>query len=68
MQVVRAALLDAGACSSQLAAVQLHGTGTALGDPIEMGAITAVASGAVPQCALDLESIPSGCPQHSMSC
>ena len=45
MQVVRAALQDAGAAGAQLAAVQLHGTGTPLGDPIEMGAISAVASG-----------------------
>ena len=44
-QVVRAALADAGATPAQLAGVQLHGTGTPLGDPIEMGAISAVASG-----------------------
>lgn len=46
LQVVRAALLDAGATPAQLTGVQLHGTGTPLGDPIEMGAISAVASGA----------------------
>ena len=41
--VVSAALQDSGCVGRDLTAVQLHGTGTALGDPIEIGAIAAVA-------------------------
>ena len=44
-QVIRAALLDGGLLPSDLGGLQLHGTGTALGDPIEMGAAAAVLSG-----------------------
>jgi len=40
--VMRAALRDAGLRGEDMGALQLHGTGTALGDPIEMGAIYAV--------------------------
>ena len=41
-EVVRAALTAAGMAAAALSAVQLHGTGTSLGDPIEVGALAAV--------------------------
>ena len=41
--VIRAALARAGAAASSLAALEMHGTGTSLGDPIEVGAALAVA-------------------------
>ena len=41
-EVIRSALAAAGLQPHQVAALQLHGTGTALGDPIEMGAAAAV--------------------------
>lgn len=44
-QVIRSALLDAASTPGQLSGLQLHGTGTALGDPIEMGAIIALEIG-----------------------
>ena len=40
--VIRAALGDASAQPSDVAALQLHGTGTSLGDPIEVGSAAAV--------------------------
>ena len=40
--VVRSALSDASAAAGELAGVQLHGTGTPLGDPIEIGALCRV--------------------------
>jgi acyl transferase domain-containing protein len=40
--VLRAALADGGLAPADLTGLQLHGTGTALGDPIEMGAAAAV--------------------------
>ena len=43
-QVIRAALADSGLAVSRWHSVEMHGTGTALGDPIETGAIGAVAS------------------------
>ncbi len=43
-QVIRAALLDAELAPTDWTALEMHGTGTALGDPIEMGAACAVAS------------------------
>ena len=43
-QVICAALADSGLAVSQWRSVEMHGTGTALGDPIEIGAIAAVAS------------------------
>ena len=42
MQVIIAALADGGLTAGDLQGLQLHGTGTALGDPIEMGAACAV--------------------------
>ena len=42
MQVIRIALLDGECEVDRLAGLQLHGTGTSLGDPIEMGAACAV--------------------------
>ncbi len=41
-EVLRAALLSGGMDPGALRGVELHGTGTALGDPIEMGAACAV--------------------------
>lgn len=41
-QVIREALLDGHAVPSDVSALEMHGTGTPLGDPIEMGAATAV--------------------------
>ena len=41
---VRAALASGGLAASAVAMVQLHGTGTPLGDPIEVGALAAVLS------------------------
>ena len=39
--VVRAALAEAALTGADVAALQMHGTGTALGDPIEVGAARA---------------------------
>lgn len=39
---VRAALASGGLAAAAVGAVQLHGTGTPLGDPIEVGALAAV--------------------------
>lgn len=41
-EVILAALLSGGAEPDQVTGLEMHGTGTALGDPIEMGAATAV--------------------------
>jgi acyl transferase domain-containing protein len=41
-EVMRSALATAGVASSSVSAVQMHGTGTPLGDPIEVGALAAV--------------------------
>lgn len=38
-RTMRAALSDAGVCSSSVSYVEAHGTGTPVGDPIEAGAI-----------------------------
>lgn len=40
--VIRSALSEANMSVSELAALEMHGTGTPLGDPIEMGAATAI--------------------------
>jgi acyl transferase domain-containing protein len=45
-EVLRAALGTAGLAPQAINAVQLHGTGTSLGDPIELGALAAVFAGA----------------------
>lgn len=39
---MRAALLEGGLSASGTTGLEMHGTGTALGDPIEMGAACAV--------------------------
>ena len=44
MQVIRLALQDAGVAPAALAALEMHGTGTSLGDPIEVGAAATVLS------------------------
>lgn len=41
-EVMRAALASAGLTAAGVGTVQLHGTGTSLGDPIEVGALAAV--------------------------
>ena len=43
--VISGALKDSIILPSEVAALELHGTGTALGDPIEIGAATAVLQG-----------------------
>ena len=40
--VIQQALQNAGVDPAEVAYVEAHGTGTALGDPIEIGALTAV--------------------------
>lgn len=42
--MIAAALADAGMQPSHLAGLEMHGTGTPLGDPIEVGAVAAVLS------------------------
>ena len=39
---MRAAMESAAAAATELVGVQLHGTGTSLGDPIEVGALSGV--------------------------
>lgn len=41
-RAIRAALHDGGISSSNVSVISSHGTGTSLGDPIEMGALSAV--------------------------
>ncbi|WP_308071669.1 type I polyketide synthase, partial [Roseomonas sp. CECT 9278] len=41
-EVIRAALADAGADAGSVGYIEAHGTGTALGDPIEAGALATV--------------------------
>ena len=43
--VCRAALFDAGLAAGEVAYVAVHGTGTPLGDPIEVGALDAALGG-----------------------
>jgi len=44
--VIRAAITSAGVMADSVSGLQMHGTGTALGDPIEVGAALAVLPGA----------------------
>ncbi|WP_229758891.1 type I polyketide synthase [Peterkaempfera bronchialis] len=48
-EVIRAALADAGVEPAELGWIEAHGTGTVLGDPIEVGALDAVVGEAVRQ-------------------
>lgn len=43
--VIRGALQSAGKQPDEIGLLELHGTGTPLGDPIELGAATAVLQG-----------------------
>lgn len=47
-EVIRAALQSAQGIATQVAGLQLHGTGTSLGDPIEIGAVMAAYLGEGP--------------------
>lgn len=55
-RVVRAACADAGITPSTLAAVELHGTGTKLGDPVELSALAVVTAGSA-----DTPAAEGGC-------
>ena len=44
--VIKGALTEGALFPNEVDALEMHGTGTALGDPIEIGAITAVFKGA----------------------
>ena len=46
--LLRAALADAGASVESVAETEAHGTGTALGDPVEVGALTGIVLSARP--------------------
>ena len=45
VRVIRRALADAGLEPAQISYIEAHGTGTALGDPIEIGALSTVFAG-----------------------
>lgn len=51
-QVIRCALADGGVSPEQVTYVETHGTGTPLGDPIEVGALSAVYGGGERPCML----------------
>ena len=42
LQVLRQAVRDANLMAADVGSLEMHGTGTALGDPIEIGALLAV--------------------------
>jgi len=46
-EVIRAALVDAGVSAAELGWIEAHGTGTLLGDPIEVGALDGAVGAAV---------------------
>lgn len=65
-EVMRAAMRQAALIPGAVGSLQLHGTGTALGDPVEAGAAFAAlrpprkpASSAVPQQALAMTAVKS---------
>lgn len=45
LQVLRLAMADANLAANEVSGIEMHGTGTALGDPIEIGALMAVFEG-----------------------
>jgi acyl transferase domain-containing protein len=47
--VLRAALADGGLLPGDISGLQMHGTGTPLGDPIEVGAVAEVLQAATPR-------------------
>ncbi|MFI9154599.1 beta-ketoacyl synthase N-terminal-like domain-containing protein [Streptomyces sp. NPDC053367] len=54
-EVIRAALDDAGVHPADLGWIEAHGTGTVLGDPIEVGALDAVVGPAVRERGIPLQ-------------
>lgn len=59
-EVVRTALAAAGIAPADVGFVECHGTGTALGDPIEVGALrTVLATGRAPDAPLRLGAVKS---------
>jgi acyl transferase domain-containing protein len=59
-EVLRSALASAGLAPRDVSVLQLHGTGTGLGDPIEVGALAAVFGGRRGAAPLTLASDKSG--------
>ena len=45
LQVIRQAIREADLLAADVGGLEMHGTGTALGDPIEIGALVAVFDG-----------------------
>ena len=50
LQVIRAALLHGAVDPEEVNAIDMHGTGTPLGDPIEIGALASVLQVSVTAC------------------
>ena len=59
MQVMRLALQEASMQPQELGVLELHGTGTPLGDPIELGAAAAVLAGSSRSSPLGLSAAKS---------